>query len=41
VYDVCATLRQQKERRVEAALPRPSKESHHVQGAIDPVDGGG
>ncbi len=29
VYDVCAVMRQQKERRDEAALPRPRKASHH------------
>ena len=30
VFDVCAAMRQQKERKAEAALARPSKKSHHV-----------
>lgn len=29
VYDVCATMRQQQERKVQATLPRPRKASHH------------
>lgn len=30
VYDVCAEMRQQKERRVQAKLPRPAKVNYHV-----------
>ena len=30
VFDVCAVMRQQKERKREAALDRPTKKSHHV-----------
>lgn len=30
VYDVCAAMRQQRERKVEAKLARPFKKSHHV-----------
>ena len=33
VYDVCAVMRQQKERKREAALDRPAKKSHHVADA--------
>ena len=33
VYDVCAVMRQQKERKREAALARPAKKSHHVADA--------
>lgn len=29
VYDVCAVMRQQKERKVQAKLDRPVKKSHH------------
>ena len=29
VYDVCATMRQQQDRKVQATLPRPRKTSHH------------
>ena len=29
VYDVCATMRQQQDRKVQATLPRPRKASHH------------
>ena len=34
VYDVCAVMRQQKERKREAALARPAKKSHHVADAV-------
>ena len=33
VYDVCAVMRQQRERKQEAALARPAKKSHHVADA--------
>jgi hypothetical protein len=36
VFDVCALMRAQKERRREEALPRAQKSSHHVLGSIDP-----
>ena len=34
VYDVCAVMRQQKERKADAALARPPKRSHHVADAV-------
>lgn len=37
VYDVCAAMRQQKERKREAALARPVKKSHHVADRTDHV----
>ena len=33
VYDVCATMRQQQDRKVQATLPRPRKASHHFADA--------
>lgn len=29
MYDICATMRQQQDRKIQATLPRPRKASHH------------
>eukprot|EP00887_Chlorella_sp_A99_P002761 scaffold6.g2761.t1 len=34
VYDVLAVIRQQRERKTQAELARPQKESHHVLGSV-------
>ena len=36
VYDVVATMRQQKERQQQARLPQPAKRSHHFAEDEDP-----
>ena len=35
VYDVCAVMRQQRERKAEARLERPPKKSHHFLDSAD------
>lgn len=35
VYDVLAVIRQQRERKAQAELARPRKESHHVLGSLN------
>ena len=34
VYDVCAVMRGQKERKLQESLARPQKASHHVMGSV-------
>ena len=38
VYDVCATMRQQQDRKVQATLPRPRKASHHFADSSSGID---
>jgi pentatricopeptide repeat protein len=35
MYDVCAVMREQKERKLQENLARPEKASHHVMGSVD------